>query len=67
MEVRVKLLTNVERDIIRSYLAWLSTHIIERINAGADVMVEEEPILFDGGLQVGTRFQIEVRRDPSQP
>jgi hypothetical protein len=63
VEVRVKLLSNAERGIIRSYLAWLSTHVIERIDAGADVRVEEEPILDDTGRQVGTRFQIEVRRD----
>jgi hypothetical protein len=63
VEVRVKLLSNAERIIIRSYLAWLSVHIIERIDAGADVMVEEESILDDMGRQVGTRFQIEVRRE----
>jgi hypothetical protein len=63
MEVRVKLLSDAERGIIRSYLAWLSTHIIERIDAGADVMVEEEPILDDTGRQMGMRFKVEVRRD----
>jgi hypothetical protein len=63
VEVRVKTLSNAERTIIRSYLAWLSVHIVERIDAGADVWVEEEPILDDTGRQVGTRFQIEVRRE----
>jgi hypothetical protein len=63
VEVRVKLLSNAERGIITKYLGWLSTHIIKRIDAGDDAVVKEEPILDDTGRQVGTRFQIEVRRD----
>jgi hypothetical protein len=61
MEVRVKCLSLAERDIVKRYWFWLAEHHIDdRLTAGDDVYVNEEPILGNAGEHLGTTYRLEV-------
>lgn len=60
MEVRTKSLSHAERDIVKRYLSWLAGHLVDAIDSGQDVRLDERPITSSSGMRRATSYHIEV-------